>query len=206
MADIIQRTQAAIETEVDSKLLSQFENSTNLKQYIYALLSESAVVESELENLRNALDIDLATGDALDKLGARVGETRQNRADAIYRIYIKGRILVNLSRGTVNDVLAVVRALSDTSDEISLTQYFPAHIHVEVFPETTGVLPDDAVFDLGAAATAAGVGFTAIRSTNNRATSLTIGAVTDYPETDAATGVGNVAGSTGGNLAGAYVP
>jgi len=59
--------------------------------------------------------IDNAEGLSLDYLGNRVGEPRQSQNDPNYRIRIRARILINRSRGSAEDLLAIVRALGSTA-------------------------------------------------------------------------------------------
>lgn len=55
------------------------------------------------------------TGDVLDKIGARLGEPRNGRADAPYLAVLRVRILVNKSQGRAEDVLKVANAVSDAT-------------------------------------------------------------------------------------------
>ena len=68
----------------DSRLLSQFQNSTNLKNVIYCFIDEVQELLDEiikLERLRTLYDAD---GTNLDALGRIVGQPRENIETAVY--------------------------------------------------------------------------------------------------------------------------
>lgn len=64
-------------------------------------------VENALQQLYILRRIDSATGAALDVLGKIVKQPREGRVDDDYRRYIRARIRVNRSTGTIRDVLSV---------------------------------------------------------------------------------------------------
>jgi len=196
---VVERTQAEIEARIQEKLLQQYKEKSNIADYYAGLLDHVVDLEGELENVRNALNVDTATGDALDKLGELVGEARQSRTDDLYRLYIKARIRVNLAVGTYDSIYSVARALFPTQT-LEITESYPAHFTLTV-GEDAGSDAEEKL-ELVGGAKSAGVGGTGVYLESAPAAMFTFGAVADYPETDAGTGVGDLAGSTGGKLAG----
>ena len=199
--DVVTETQAQIEQSTQTKLLTQFKTQPNITNLIDGCLSQSKVIEDELALLRTARNVDEATGDALEKLGAWVGQDRNGQADDLYRVFIKGRIRINLSRGTAPDIYAVGRALFELDNGLRIQDRPPAAFDFHI----TEAPPTELTERIGlvAKAKAAGVAMTAVWDTTAHTSMFIVGAVADFPDTDNDTGIGNVAGSIGGEIAGA---
>lgn len=101
---------------------------------VQALAQTLATRLQELENAiwtqLVAMTISNATGDLLNKIGARVGELRLSRSDTDYQSAIRVRVLVNLSRGRSVDIIAVAQAASINST-INYTEYAPNGFQVD---------------------------------------------------------------------------
>lgn len=72
------------------------------------------IVTNELDQLykaindvRDAIDIDLATGETLTKLAKNVNQDRGTVNDVVLRVLIKAKIAADMSEGTINTILAV---------------------------------------------------------------------------------------------------
>lgn len=89
-------------------------------------------IEDALWQLGTMRSLDDATGAQLDNVGAIVGEPRLGAIDADYRIRIGSRIRINLSDGTVEDVLGIVFPIVPSGATVKLTQYPPASLTVLV--------------------------------------------------------------------------
>lgn len=79
-------------------------------------------LEDVFQQMYNALDLDSATGEALDRLGAIVGEAREGRSDATYRYWIRARARANRSAGRINDLLAVLKLVVEDTADITYTE------------------------------------------------------------------------------------
>jgi len=94
-----------------------------------------------------SVDIDTATGDRLDKIGAVIGLPRQGYADARYRELLKLWRLVMLPArregaqwtGTGDNILAICRAFAPAAGTITLTNLPPYAFTLSV----PGVPPED---------------------------------------------------------------
>ncbi len=95
-------------------------------------------IEDAAWQLYNAFDVDTATGVTLDLLGGVVGERRDNRLDPDYRAAVRARILVNLSNGRIEDMLAVLAALIPNNTGILVQEFYPAAIRFDVFDSFSG--------------------------------------------------------------------
>nr|DAL26886.1 MAG TPA_asm: Protein of unknown function (DUF2612) [Caudoviricetes sp.] len=81
-------------------------NNKNLYYVLYGLSFDD--MYGALDGVLESRDISKAKGQALDLLGANVGEYRQGQDDDKYRLLVLTRILANLSMGdipTINNVL-----------------------------------------------------------------------------------------------------
>lgn len=84
----------------------------NTKDLYYVLYNGSDELESAYQMIRDSQSIDKAFGQTLDLLGANVGEFRQEGMDDdLYRLYIKVRIISNLSIGDIPTINYVMSTL-----------------------------------------------------------------------------------------------
>lgn len=84
----------------------------NTKDLYYVLYNGSDEIESAYQTIKDSQNIDNAFGQTLDMLGANVGEFRQEGMDDdLYRLYIKVRIISNLSIGDIPTINYVMSTL-----------------------------------------------------------------------------------------------
>lgn len=88
-------------------------------------------IENALFQVLNETDINSAVGAQLDGLGSIVGEDRAGREDAPYRVAIRTRIVLNLSQGTSEDLIALAIAISGGT-KAEVTEYFPAGFEIRI--------------------------------------------------------------------------
>ena len=88
-------------------------------------LAINTSIAARMQELENALwqlfterGVDVAVGDALDKLGALVGVARDGLLDDDYRRLVNARLLSNRSDGTGDLLLQVINLLSDTTNAV----------------------------------------------------------------------------------------
>lgn len=105
------------------RLAGQFENSTKLKALIAAIVEPLSILENDADAVIADRWIDTAIGKQLDGCGHIVGEARKGRDDDAYRIAIKFRAFVNISKGTPTDLIRGLKFLTDPTD----CQYFEAY-------------------------------------------------------------------------------
>lgn len=76
-----------------------------------------------LQELRDSLDLDLATGKTLDFYGELVGQDRGVANDDQYRLLIKTKIARNLSNGSYNSVIEnIAKTLKCDKSEITISE------------------------------------------------------------------------------------
>ena len=105
------------------RLTGQFENSPKLKALLAAIVGPLTTLESDGDALIAERWIDTAIGKQLDGCGHIVGESRQGRDDDAYRVAIKFRVFVNISKGTPTDLIRGLKFLTNPTD----CQYLEAY-------------------------------------------------------------------------------
>ncbi|PZD96481.1 hypothetical protein DNH61_07810 [Paenibacillus sambharensis] len=82
-------------------------------------------LQTTLERIGHWRDIDQAQGKTLDRIGENVLQPRGSAADEVFRILIKSKIARNLSRGTVDTIIAVLSTVLDCRpSEIRIKELF----------------------------------------------------------------------------------
>ncbi len=169
--------------EAISHLIDYFRDGPRNQALLTALTDQVQEIENAQWAHHNAFDVDTATGDQLDLLGRRVGERRSDRIDDVYRTAIRVRILVNLSNGRIEELLAIAKGISPTATIIARESY-PAGFSIEL--STLGTSTFVNAYRLLKQAKPAGV-----RLTFTGGAPLTIGAVDGSP-------AGGLIGAVGG--------
>ena len=95
-------------------LESQFQNTPNLHAVVRMIAREIQALEYAIWSVEVGRYLAGATGAQLDQWGAILGAVRGDLSDADFRRVIRARILVNISAGTVEDLLAIFAALADS--------------------------------------------------------------------------------------------
>lgn len=108
--------------DAQALLTHQLRDKTVLDALIAADAAQSQAIEDAAAQLRARLDIDSQVGVQLDKIGALVGEPRQGRQDAEYRLWLKARIRVNRSSGSPKDLYAIAYILLGADADLFLAQ------------------------------------------------------------------------------------
>lgn len=112
---------------------------------LVATLADQAQV---LENALYDLDQDRqlfdgatypATGKQLDGLGELVNQPRNGFVDALYLVFILGKIGENYSTATIPEITTLISLLFQTPT-FKVFQFFPAQMNIEI-PETAGLDP-----------------------------------------------------------------
>ncbi len=140
--------------KAESRLIDRFKRPA-YRAIARAVSEEIQTAENMLWQVLLSRYIDNAEGVSLDYLGNRVGEPRQNQNDPNYRVRIRARILINRSRGSAEDLLAIVRVLG-ASAYVWNTGDASMHVEVLTLPSNPEVAAQ--IGGLLGEATSAGVG------------------------------------------------
>lgn len=91
----------------------QFRNADNYASVIDAIAGEVQALEDALFDVLTKRMVSNAVGAQLDQWGKLVGEPRNGKSDALYRHFIRVRVLRNTSQGTPERLIAVLKGLTD---------------------------------------------------------------------------------------------
>lgn len=111
--------------EALANLAAQYKGKANIEAMLTAYINQVQDLEGVLFELLTERFIDDAEGVQVDGFGSIVGEAREGRSDADYKLAIQARIVLNLSNGTPEDLIALVRSVVGAA-VVRMTDYFPA--------------------------------------------------------------------------------
>lgn len=132
-----------VETALD-RILYQFKDKPKFEAFITAFVQQFQDIEDVIGQLLTDRQIDTATGENLNILGRIVGEERQGRTDADYRVWIKARIQINKSSGTSEEIINVLALITgfQTAGSFELIEdTYPAYVHIVVGPALGSIDP-----------------------------------------------------------------
>jgi hypothetical protein len=198
--DIIANTEH--ENEGVARLLEQFKNKPRIESIVRALMGQVQDLEDALMTaLLERFLADTTIGVQLDGIGQIVGQARSGLSDDDYRVYLRARILINLSDGQPEELITILQTMLSGSD-VEIIETFPAELRILLTPELTisPSIPNSAMQTARAAAVRLLFEYTLTAITDV----FSYGAVGDYPETDADRGFDNGSSpdTTGGYYAG----
>ncbi len=121
--------------------IEQQKNKPKIESLLVGYLSQIQDVETAAIDLMD-VTIANAQGQHLDGLGSIVGEERFGRNDDDYRLAISARIQLNLSNGTTEDVIALIRAIIGGVG-VRIVEYQPAAFIADILDPI-----DPAVIDI----------------------------------------------------------
>lgn len=112
-----------------SRITNVFRDKPRVREVIVSMPRQLTIFEQVAEQVRNERGLDLAIGVQLDKIGELIGEKRLGRPDEEYRLSIRFRIFVNISKGRPSDVNYVVKFLTK-GDDIQYLESYPATVYM----------------------------------------------------------------------------
>jgi hypothetical protein len=122
--------------EALANLLEQFKGKSKLEAALTAYVDQIQDLEDAFYSLLLGRWLDNADTDALDQLGAIVGEARQGRYNEDYRLAIRARILINLCEGSPEQIIQIFVMLAESA--IDLREYFPAALVLTILDPLIG--------------------------------------------------------------------
>jgi len=111
--------------EAESLMLHQFKDSPKLIRLVRALVTPLEKAARNIQVLHHGRYIKNAKGQRLDILGRIVGQPREHMSDADYRAWIQVGIRLNISSGTPEDVLGILRILLGAKAQVLIYEYPP---------------------------------------------------------------------------------
>lgn len=156
-------------SQVLDLLPSQFDNSTNLRALISAIIGTPSCAATGLQEIENQGEqlllnrwLTTAVGEQLDGLGDILDEVRETDDDEDYRAALQLKVVINTSEGDPERIIEVLKLITDAA-LIHYAEMWPAKIYlyahnVHQTPELSRVQD--------AASAGVGVIITAVSTTN----------------------------------------
>jgi len=138
------------------RLIRQYRQGSNVEQICAALVGPLQQTEDDTYDLYSAWDIDTQEGVNLDRIGAIIGQDRSGFDDDTYRIFLKGQVGINNSRGTLNDILSLWNIFNPGAT-IKVNEQYPAQIELLTSATQSTQQIQDFIFELMDQAAQAGV-------------------------------------------------
>lgn len=106
MSELAERSN--VESQSAARLLERWRSKANFLKLQQSYAAEAQELEDAAWQARLSRVLDSATKAQLDTLGAIVGESRDGRSDALYRLWIRVRIAINNSFGEAEDIMGAL--------------------------------------------------------------------------------------------------
>lgn len=117
------------EDDAVKRIISQYKGDRGLERMVKSGASQIQDLENKGYDLFSRLSIDSMVGKQLDLIGTIVGQARQGQDDISYRTFLKARIGINTSSGTIENVLSVWKILIPDAS-LELKENFPAEVSI----------------------------------------------------------------------------
>lgn len=118
-----------------SKILQQYRDATTpgVREEVQTNAAEVQQVEDALWTIidNTALDSPTTLGVNLDRIGKLIGQPRGGLSDDDYLLWLKARILVNRSSGSIDDILTIFMLINPAAVPLFVEQY-PAAFALKV--------------------------------------------------------------------------
>ena len=119
--------------QAKDNLLEQCKKRRRLEALLAAFVQQVQELENALFELLEHTYLSVAAGAQLDGFGSLVGERREGRTDEDFRLAIRARLLLNLSRGTSEDIIGLVRGFVGAKQVQIVEDFSQAPAHFDVF-------------------------------------------------------------------------
>lgn len=115
--------------------------SSDLEKVLEVYLNQIQELEDAAFQVLLDTILDDAVGEQLDGIGRIVGRAREGFSDDRYRDRLRSQIILNLSSGTIPQILDIVALLVGTGVRLEMQEFFPAGFHllaIEILPTDLG--------------------------------------------------------------------
>ena len=140
-----------------ARLISKFKGKAKIEGVVSAQGDQAQDEETAFFDLLENRSIANGVGVQLDGIGEIIGEERKGKSDALYRIFLQARALVNSSSGTAPQINEIADLLIDDANNQVYREYYPAAWKIRVDDEFPSSSDIDAVAELLGGAKAGGV-------------------------------------------------
>jgi len=112
--------------EALDRVIEQLRGKPDFASLVSTFTAQVSGVQAAILGVLDDTIVAASEGAQLDGLGDIVGEERFARDDTIYRIAILARIRLNISNGTMQDIIALIEAVIGGAFTIRVDEYQPA--------------------------------------------------------------------------------
>ena len=152
---IEQKTNHVIEAL--NNLIHKFKNKPRITGFITAQINQVQAFENACFTVVAVNSLLNSSGETLDGDGSVVGEAREGRSDLDYRAAIRARIILNLSYGRCEDIIALLQAISNI-ERVRVMENFPASFVAQIIdPIDPDYIPPNKIRNMVSACRSAGV-------------------------------------------------
>ena len=108
-----------------------FEEKPHMAAIMNAIASELQELSDAIYDVMTEIDVNSAVGAQLDLLGKVYGRSRDGYGDEAYRSLLKMQIGINVSNGTINPMIAIIKSVTD-STKVDMFEDYPAAVSAVV--------------------------------------------------------------------------
>lgn len=108
-----------------------FEEKPHMAAIMNAIASELQELSDAIYDVMTEIDVNSAVGAQLDLLGKIYGRSRDGYGDEAYRSLLKMQIGINVSNGTINPMIAIIKSVTD-STKVDMFEDYPAAVSAVV--------------------------------------------------------------------------
>ena len=108
-----------------------FEEKPHMAAIMNAIASELQELSDAIYDVMTEIDVNSAVGSQLDLLGKVYGRSRDGYGDEAYRSLLKMQIGINVSNGTINPMIAIIKSVTD-STKVDMFEDYPAAVSAVV--------------------------------------------------------------------------
>ena len=106
--------------EALAHLVTQFKEKDNVSSLIETFCTPVQDLEGVFFDIVASRNFTTSTGAQVDGFGSIVGEAREGRNDLDYKTAIRGRMILNYSKGTIEEIIALIQNIAgDVVDSYS---------------------------------------------------------------------------------------
>jgi hypothetical protein len=102
---------------------------SNVSKFVRAFADQIQILEDTTADVKALRQLQYAEEIQLDEIGAIVGENRQGKTDADYRIAILSRINTNASRGEPERLISALKQITESTD-VRYKETYPATVQI----------------------------------------------------------------------------
>lgn len=125
----VEKKDTHVSTALD-RLLSVLKTKPFVRSLVTVLTTALQELEEVFWDIRTKTDVENAIGEQQNVLGRVVGQDRLGFDDATYKLYLKARIQLNQSSGTIPEIIELFQLICPVGTTVTLTQLFPKKLHL----------------------------------------------------------------------------